>query len=146
MTGLIDTLKTRRVTSLKRNRKVPVRILHVAWTACLGCVVAVALCVSHAHAEEAGVKANAKRAGQTVGATAREVGTEAKTAAPGVWQSMKNAGSSIAAGAKKVGAEIKPTAKKVGTEIGTGAKKAGAAAKEAGGKVKDTVAGDKKAG
>ncbi len=137
---------TGQVTMMNRNCNRQTNTLRPTWAAGIGCALIAALIATLAHAEDTGVKADAKRAGQTVGATARDVGNEAKTAAPGVWQSMKNAGKSIAAGAKKAGTEIKPTAKKVGTEIGTGAKKVGKAAKDGGKKVKGAAAGEKKAG
>jgi hypothetical protein len=110
--------QTDRVTMMNRNRNTQTNILRATRAAGMGCMLVAAFCAAIAHAEDTGVKANAKRAGQTVGATAREVGKEAKTAAPGVWQSMKNAGSSIAAGAKHVGTEIKSTAMKVGKKSG----------------------------
>ena len=44
-----------------------------------------------AAAEDTTVKDSAKKAGHSVGSTARQVGGEAKAAAPGIWQSMKNA-------------------------------------------------------
>jgi hypothetical protein len=138
--------QTDRVTMMNRNCNRQTDTLRPTWAAGMACVLIAAFCATLAHAEDTGVKADAKRAGRTVVATARDVGNEAKTAAPGVWHSMKNAGKSIAAGAKKVGTEIKPTAKKVDTEIGTGAKKVGVAAKDGGKKVKDAVAGEKKAG
>ena len=46
-------------------------ILHATRAAGMGCMLVAAFCAAIAHAEDTGVKADAKRVGQTVGATAR---------------------------------------------------------------------------